>query len=62
MNHERDRVAEEILPLGGEATFKVAKDPSRPFVVRAGDVYAPGDRYRIFLPPARRHRRSGACQ
>lgn len=34
---DRDR---KITLLSGAATFKVAKDPSRPFVVRSGDVYA----------------------
>jgi transmembrane sensor len=34
---DRDR---KITLLSGEATFKVAKDPNRPFVVRSGDVYA----------------------
>lgn len=29
-----------ITLLSGEATFKVAKDKARPFVVRSGDVYA----------------------
>ena len=30
----------KITLLSGEATFEVAKDKSRPFVVRSGDVYA----------------------
>ena len=30
----------KITLLSGEATFEVAKDGSRPFVVRSGDVYA----------------------
>lgn len=30
----------KITLLSGEATFEVAKDRSRPFVVRSGDVYA----------------------
>jgi len=34
---DRDR---KITLLSGAATFKVAKDPRRPFVVRSGDVYA----------------------
>ncbi len=34
---DRDR---KITLLSGAATFKVAKDSSRPFVVRSGDVYA----------------------
>lgn len=34
---ERDR---RVTLLDGEATFKVAKDTARPFVVRSGEVYA----------------------
>ncbi|GFE80081.1 hypothetical protein GCM10011487_20810 [Steroidobacter agaridevorans] len=43
---------------GGEATFKVAKDTSRPFVVRSGEVYAQatGTEYSV-----RRHGVAGAA-
>lgn len=32
--------ARQITLLGGQATFKVAKDKARPFVVRSGQIYA----------------------